>query len=174
MPTEKLNNVDALKKGWDDNKNEVEGTNVKKQMWWTGIIKEDPEPYYWQQAPRPSNPSPAPNTNEHLLIQIQPTRIKDLVWVVGGWTNHAYVTPKGTRVQFALDPSGSFDNSEGHVIKNRDGATVAESKKGTMASAVVFEYLMKDQGIQASQTSPPKYHGQAHRNRAWDPDLAFD
>lgn len=173
MSTEKLNNVDAVKKGWDDNNNMVEGTLVKKQMWWTGIIKEDPEPYYHQQAPRPSDPSPEPNPNELLLVQIQPTRIKDPVWGMAGWSNHGYVTPKGTKVQFALDPSGALDGSEGNTLKNQHGTIVGRSKVGTMASAVNFEYLMKDQGQRATPSSPPKYSGNPHRNTAWDPNLAF-
>ena len=174
MPTEKLNNVDALKKGWDNSKNEVEGANVKKQMWWTGIIKEKPEPYRHQQAPQPSNPSPEPNTNEQLLIQIQPTRLKDPVWAVGGWSNHEDVTPKGAKVQFALDPSGAFHNSEGNTLMNQQGTIVGRSKEGTMAAAVKFEYLMKGQGIVNPKTGVPKLTGNPHRNHEWDPDLPFE
>lgn len=162
MSTEKLDNVVASKLGNDANGNEVEAppgfTSGFSPITWTGIIKEKPEPYIHPQSGDP---------NGQFLIQIQPTRLKDPVWVTAGWTAYPQLTKKGIKIQFHLDPS-----PENTLTKN--GTTiVAESRWGTMASGATFEYRIQGQGIHNSKGAP-KDHGKPHRDPAWIADMAFE
>ena len=158
MSTEKLDNVEALKLGEDANNNEVEGALVHHAKIWTGISKAEPEPYI--------HPASG-NANSTFLIEIQPTRLKDPVWLIGGWTNHPHLTRKGTPVQFSLDPSPDL------TLKDKDGHVVAESRLGTMASAGNFEWVMRGQGILNSQ-GIPRTSGTARKNPAWREGLGYE
>lgn len=130
MLTEKLDNVEALKIGEDaNNQDVVEPERVHHAKIWTGIVKEDPGQYF-----RPiADHAEGGELRDILLIQIQPTRLKQTVWLMGGWINQPHMTTKGTRVQFSLDPSpdNKFQNKDGHIL--------AESRLGTMAAKGDFE-----------------------------------
>lgn len=157
MATEKIANVDGLKMGLDRYRKECGIESANFPVIWTGIIKEDPVVYVYENGRK----------NDKFLIQIQPTKLKDPVWAMGGWTHHPDLSKKDQKVQFNLT------HDPGYTIKNADGTEVGKSSEGTMAPDVVFERVMEDQGMSDGQGGG-FYGGTPVENPAWRTDLAFE
>lgn len=157
MSTEKIDNVEALKLGEDANNNDAEGACVAHAKIWTGVIKEEPEQYFHPNAGE---------IKDILLIQIQPTKLKNPVWMTGGWIKHPYMTRKGTRVQFTLD------SSPAKTFQNKDRVVFAESRLGTMAASMNFEWVMQGQNL-LGDDGVPETTGDPEKNPAWREGMAF-